>query len=102
MIPDIRATTWVYILVQNLGDGEQIVGQHDKTNDIAFIPMFLDKESAMQGVLHMALKKSKKLEIQAIIYEDLENYAAQGSFILFVLDAEGRIIDKKVPDRPLS
>lgn len=102
MIPDIKATTWVYVLVQNPGGDEQIVGQQDKVGDINFIPMFLDKEGAMQGAVNMANEKGKKLEIQAIIYEDLENYAAQAGFLLFVLDAGGRIIDKKVPGQPLS
>lgn len=102
MTPDIKTTSWVYVLVQNPGGDEQIIGQQDKVSNINFIPMFLDRESAMQGAVHMAKEKGKKLEIQAIIYEDLESYAAQADFLLFVLDDEGRIIEKKVPGQPLS
>lgn len=98
MTKEIKATTWVYVLVQNPGGAEQIVGQRDVESDIAFIPMFLDKDSAMQGVVHMVKEKGRKYEIQAIIYEDLASYAAQGGFILFVLNAEGQIIEKRVPD----
>ncbi len=98
MTKEIKATTWVYVLVQNPGGAEQIVGQRDVESDIAFIPMFLDKDSALQGVVHMVKEKGKKFEIQAIIYEDLASYAAQGGFILFVLNAEGQIIEKRVPD----
>ena len=97
MSTEIKATSWVYVLVQNPGGAEQIVGQQDVESDIAFIPMFLDKDSAMQGALHVVKEKGRKFEIQAIIYEDLARYAAQGGFILFVLDAEGRIIEKRVP-----
>jgi hypothetical protein len=94
MTISITATTWVYVLVQNPGGDEQIVGQRDLENDITFIPMFLDKDSAMQGVVHMVKEQGKKFEVQAIIYEDLAGYAAQGGFILMVLDGRGQVIDK--------
>ena len=97
MKKEITATSWVYVLVQNPGGAEQIVGQHDMESEIAFIPMFLDKDSAMQGAVHMVKEKGKKFEIQAIIYEDLATYAAQGGFILFILNSEGQIIDKRAP-----
>ena len=42
MTKEIKATSWVYVLVQNPGGDEQIVGQKDSDNDIAFIPLFLD------------------------------------------------------------
>jgi len=93
----IAADTWVYVLVQNPGTDDQILGQRDPENDIAFIPMFLDKESANHGAIHIAKKKGKKYEIQAIIFEDLEKYAAQGQFILFVIDDEGSVTDKLAP-----
>lgn len=97
MTEEIKATSWVYVLVQNPGGDEQIIGQKDSENGIAFIPLFLDKDSAMQGLINMAKEKGKKFEIQAIIYEDLSNYAARGGFILFVLDAQGRVVDKRSP-----
>ena len=94
---EIKASSWVYVLVQNPGGAEQIVGQRDVESDIAFIPTFLDKDSAMQGVVHMVKEKGKRFEVQAIIYEDLATYAAQGGFILFILNSEGQIIDKRAP-----
>jgi hypothetical protein len=97
MTIEINATAWVYVLVQNPGSDEQIVGQKDIASDIAFIPTFLDKDSAMQGAVHIVKEKGKKFEIQAIIYEDLATYAAQGEFFLFVLNSEGQIIDKRAP-----
>jgi hypothetical protein len=93
----ISAASWVYVLVQNPGTDEQIVGQQDTKDDIAFIPMFLDKDSAIQGVMHMVKERGQKFEVQAIIYEDLAGYAAKGGFILFVIDENGRIIDKLTP-----
>jgi hypothetical protein len=97
MIQKLSATTWVYVLVQNPGGNEKIVGQRDTENDIAFIPMFIDKDSALQGVVHMVKEHGKKYEVQAIIYEDLASYAAQEGFVLMVLDGKGRVIDKLAP-----
>ena len=98
MTEEITATSWVYVLVQNPGGDEQIVGQHDGQSDISFIPMFKDKESAMQGSMQMVTEKGRKYEIQAIMYEDLERFAAEGGFILFVVDDEGRVVDKRAPN----
>ena len=97
MTETITATSWVYVLVQNPGGNEHIVGQHDGQNDISYIPIFMNKDSAMQGILHMAKEKGQKYEIQAIIYEDLERFAAKGGFIVFVVDDEGNVIEKRVP-----
>ena len=97
MTNKIATTSWVYVLVQNPGGDEQIVGQRDSKNDIAFIPVFLDKDSAMQGVVHVVKEKGRKFEVQAIIYEDLAGYAARGGFILMVLDGQGQVIEKLSP-----
>lgn len=97
MTEKFTATSWVYVLIQNPGGEEQIVGQQDNEHDIAFIPMFLNKDDAMQGVLHIVKEKGKKYEIQAIIYEDLERYAKQGQSVIFVLNGQGEILEKRVP-----
>lgn len=93
----IDTHAWVYVLVQKSGNEDQIVGQADAENRISFIPMFMDKESAQHGTFHLAKEKGKKFEIQAIIFEDLEKYALENQFILFVVDDEGKVIDKRVP-----
>ena len=97
MTQQIDAHAWVYVLVQNPGTDDNIVGQIDEEHDISLIPMFLDKDAASQGVLHMAKEKGKKYEIQAIIFEDLEKYALEGQSILFVIDNDGKVIDKRAP-----
>jgi hypothetical protein len=97
MTQHIDAHSWVYVLVQNPGADDQIVGQIDPEHNISFIPMFLDKDAALQGVIHMAKEKGRKYEIQAIIFEDLEKYANQGQSILFVVDGDGKVIDKRAP-----
>ena len=97
MTQQIDADAWVYVMVQNPEKDDQIVGQVDAENDISFIPMFMDKESATQGMIHMAKEKGKKYEIQAILFEDLEKYAVESKFLIFIIDDEGRVIDKRAP-----
>lgn len=97
MTTDISATSWVYVMVQNPGADEKIVGQNDPEKKITFIPTFTEKESAQQAMFHMPKERGQKYEIQAIIYEDLERYAAEGLSLIFLLDADGNIIEKIVP-----
>ena len=97
MATEISATSWVYALIQNPGGNEQIVGQHDAENDISFIPTFLSKDAATQGMMQMTTEKGYKYEIQAIIFEDLEKFAAAGGFVLFIVDEDGKLMEKIVP-----
>lgn len=88
----IEDSSWVYVMVRNSGTNDQIVGQIDKEKDINFIPTFLTKEAAQQAVLFIPKQKGKKIEIQAIIYEDLSRYANNNDFLIFILDENGKIL----------
>ena len=90
----IEATTWLYVAVQKSGPNEQIVGQTDTEKNVSYIPAFLSKESAQQAMFHLHLEKKKKYEIQAIIYEDLASHAAEGGFMIFVLDDDGNVLER--------
>ncbi|MBR9979506.1 MAG: hypothetical protein KFF50_00620 [Desulfatitalea sp.] len=94
----IENTAWVYVVVQNPGQQENILGQRDDALDITFIPVFKDRDTAQQGVLHLVKQPGLSLEIQAIIFEDLTRYAVQGGFLLFLLDGTGQIVTKMSPD----
>jgi hypothetical protein len=97
MTLQIDGQAWVYVMVQKSDGDDRIVGQLDAENGVSFIPVFLDKSAATQGMLHLAKKRGHKYEIQAIIFEDLERYAAESRFLLFVLNDEGEIMDKRTP-----
>ena len=97
MTASIDPTTWVYVMIQNPGSQEQIVGQQDAESGILFLPAFKDKNAALQGIAHLAKEKGQKYEIQAILFEDLLKHAAEGRFLVFILDDEGRITAKYEP-----
>lgn len=102
MTNTIKADDWVYVVVQDPGKAETIVGQRDADHNIDFIPVFRTKDEAHQGVTQMVRTPGQVIEIQAILYEDVLHYASNGGFLLFILDGAGRILSKVSPDgRPL-
>ena len=90
----IEANTWLYVAVQKNAGGEQIVGQTDTEHGVSYIPAFLDKESAQQAMFHLHLEKKNKYEVQAIIFEDLARHAVEGGFVVFVLDEDGKVLER--------
>ena len=89
--------TWIWVVVQNPGADEQFLGQHDQDQDESFIPAFFEKEDAQQCLIHMATKKGDKYEVQAILCGELTQDAAKNGFMVFMLDAEGKILEKIRP-----
>ena len=90
----IDNSTWLYVAIQKIGNTEKIVGQTDAEHDISYIPAFQSKETAQQAMFHLHLEKKSKYEIQAIICEDLLSYAQEGGFVIFVLDEDGKVIER--------
>ena len=91
----LNPETWIWAIVQNPGNNESFLGQHDKTNDIRFIPAFYDKDTALRCIDMFNKDKSiEKNEPQAILVEDLVNYATENGFLIFILDKNGKILDK--------
>jgi spore cortex formation protein SpoVR/YcgB (stage V sporulation) len=90
----IESTTWLYVAIQKSGSSEQIVGQTDTEHDISYIPAFLNKETAQQAMYQLQLEKKQKYEVQAIIYEDLGLHAAENGFLIFVLDEDGKVLER--------
>jgi hypothetical protein len=90
----LNAESWVWAIVQDPGNKESFLGQYDETNDIRFIPVFHDKESALMCLNSFTKEKNSKYEPQAVILEDLITYTEKNGFIIFILDNQGKIIDK--------
>lgn len=85
---------WVWVFVQGESGGEQFLGQMDPEGDISFVPAFLEKEDALAGLNRLAREKNVKYEAQAIRLDDLRRRAGEGGFKVFILDQEGRVIEK--------
>jgi hypothetical protein len=93
----IKDDTWVWVVVQEPGGDEQFLGQLDEENNISFIPAFFKKEDAQQCFLQLQRQKGLKYEIQAIFFDELCKDASKHGFLIFMLNAEGEILEKIEP-----
>ncbi len=87
---------WLYLFINNSENKESFAGFHDEELDIRFLPVFHEKESALICSGRF-MKGEKPYEVQAIHSDDLNSYAAQNDFLIFILDKTGAILEKKVP-----
>jgi hypothetical protein len=90
----IEKDQWVWVIIQDPGGIEQFLGQHDDKKNEAFIPVFLEKEEAQQGLSFLVRKKGLQYEVQAIQYEDLSQRAGEYDFMLFILNGAGEVLEK--------
>jgi len=97
MSVNIKDEQWVYVVVQNPGESENIVGQYDQELNISYIPVFIEKETAQMVYGRLAFEKESKYEIQAILYEDAVSHAAKNKCLIFILNTAGEILDKIQP-----
>lgn len=91
-----KAEQWVYVAVEEPGGKERFVGLHDKKTDISYIPAFEKKEDALSCLVNMPRRK-KKYEVQAVMFDLLCRDARQNGFLIFMLDGEGKIVQRIEP-----
>lgn len=97
MKKELKPDTWVWVVVQNPGADEQFLGQEYEDQNVSFIPAFFEKEDARQCLIHMTTNKGDKYEVQAILYNQLAQSAAENGFMIFILNADGEIMEKIEP-----
>ena len=85
---------WIWVIVQNPGSDEQFLGQYDDKKDLSFIPAFYEKDIANQCLGRLITEKGTKYEAQAILYDELVKDAAQHGFFIFMLNADGEILEE--------
>ena len=96
MKPD-NSANWVYVMVQDPEAEAQILGQQDTEHNIAFIPVFNDKDAALGAAPYLVKQPGHRYEAQAILYEDLVVYAREHGFLLFFIDDHGKVVKQQVP-----
>ncbi|RJP86080.1 MAG: hypothetical protein C4518_14645 [Desulfobacteraceae bacterium] len=97
MIKSLKKDSWVFVAVQDPGGNEHFLGLYDQESDVSFIPIFKNKEDAQSCLVHLPTQKGAKYEVQAIIFEDLAKDALNNNFVIFLLDGEGKILEKDLP-----
>jgi len=91
------ADQWIWVVVQDPGGKEQFLGQHDKLENISYIPVFDSKEDAQQCLMNMTRRKNCTYEVQAILFEELAKDAAANGFVIFLLNENGEILERIKP-----
>lgn len=87
---------WIYLFVNNPGKDESFAGFDDQKLGIRFIPAFYEKESALMCSGRF-MDSHATFEVQAIHQDDLNRYAAEHRFLIFMLDKTGAILEKMAP-----
>jgi len=93
----LSSDTWIWVIVQNPGENEQFLGQHDDKKNVSFIPAFYEKDIAQQCLIQLITEKGNKYEAQAVLFEELAKDAAQHGFSIFMLNADGEILEEIAP-----
>lgn len=92
-----KESPWVWVVVQDPGRNEQFLGQHYPEDDISFIPAFRQKEDALLCLNSLTRDKSLQYQPQAIRLNQLADSAGANGFMIFMLDGNGRILEKISP-----
>ena len=93
----IKKNSWVWVGVLDPGRNEKFLGRHLEEEGISFIPIFLEKEEALQCLKHLNSDEEQIFEIQAIRYQDLARNAVENGFTLFILNGAGDILERTQP-----
>ena len=93
----IKDDAWIYTVIKDPGSGEQFLGQQEPEANISFLPIFLEKEHAVQSLFQFKVDKRTRCEVQAVIYSDIVQAAGENGFLLYLLDESGNVLDKIAP-----
>lgn len=85
---------WVWAVVQDPDGNEQFLGQYNEEQKVSFIPVFPDKEQAERGLSGLAKADNLRYQVQAVRYNEIKEHASKNGFHLYVLEGDGRIIEK--------
>ena len=84
---------WLWIVVEQQGNVENLFGQYDEEKDAFFIPAFYDRENAEACLPLMQKVPDRSYEIQAMRAVEVTKAAQSHSYQLFILDGTGRVLE---------
>lgn len=97
MSEPLSKDSWLWVIVMDPDSEPQYLGQQDEDTSEAYVPAFLNKEDAQQGLVNLSIEKGKKIEVQAVLHDQLTSDAASHNFEIFVLSAQGAILERIPP-----
>ncbi|MFW6082341.1 MAG: hypothetical protein ACOC7W_10530 [Desulfosalsimonas sp.] len=89
--------SWVFVAVEDPGGNEKFMGLYDDKTGVSYIPAFRDKEAALTCMLNLPRREGRKYEVQAVMLDHLAEDARSSGFLIFMLDAQGAILEQIEP-----
>ena len=81
MTENIKDDTWIYVVVQNPGAGnESYLAFADEEDSGQYVPAFTDKDAALGWLYNYSSKNTGKYEVQAIYYDFLKDQVEENGF----------------------
>ncbi|MCP3926101.1 MAG: hypothetical protein GY714_26350 [Desulfobacterales bacterium] len=86
MTENIKDDTWIYVVVQNPGAGNEsyLAFSDDETEKGQYVPAFLDKDAALGWLYNFSSKNDGKYEVQAIYYDFLRDQVKESGYELVI------------------
>jgi hypothetical protein len=97
MTISIAKQTWVYAVFSYSGEEDKITGFQDK-NGGTFIPVLKTNKEAEVFVGYIPREPGRRYEVQAIIFEDVLNYARENGGQVYLVSEKGEILEKEAPE----
>jgi len=94
MTQQANASNWVWIFIQSFFEGDKLVGRVDDQSGEQFIPFFATKEDGLACKHAFKKEQGPDYALQAMLLEELTDYARENGFSLYKLDGEGHIVEK--------
>ena len=93
MATAVQDDQWVWVIIQDPEKNPQYLGQLDDTGKVSYIPVFMEKDHALQCMNLFKKEKLYTYEAQAVIYGDLVKDAGKNGFLILILDSEGKTVE---------
>jgi hypothetical protein len=92
----IAKETWVYAVFNNSGGEEKLTGFQDNKGGI-FIPILKTNDEAEIFLGYIPREPGTRYEVQAIIFEDVLNYARENGSLVYLVSEKGEILEEETP-----
>jgi hypothetical protein len=96
MTISIAKHTWVYAVFNFSEGNEQLTGFQDQASG-TFIPILKTNHEAEVFLGYIPREPGTRYEVQAIMFEDVLNYARANGSLVYLVNEKGEILEKETP-----
>jgi hypothetical protein len=92
-----KVPAWVYVVVEKIGQDENVFALTDPDKDQRFIPVFESQEDGSVCMRSFEKKPGAEYELEAIRLPVLAQTARENRMDIYFLDFQGRIMERLTP-----